>query len=121
MANNPILPSLTRLGVLSAHPTVFLLVIAYTAAWIVVQPETLDWHGAVALITLVMTLFVQRSVQRDTLAIHAKLDELLRAQTDARTDYAALDEKEPEELEAHREEARRRAEAGEPAQPVEKG
>ena len=49
-----------------------------------------------------MTLFIQRSEHRDTQAIHAKLDELLRSDPEARTELAQLDDEEPEEIEAMR-------------------
>ena len=50
----------------------------------------------------VMTLFIQRSNRRDTLALHAKLDELLRVDSDARPELTRLDEQEPEDIEQHR-------------------
>ena len=53
-----------------------------------------------------MTLFIQRSEHRDTQAIHAKLDELLRAQRGAENNLATLDDKEPEQIEAFRKKAR---------------
>jgi low affinity Fe/Cu permease len=49
-----------------------------------------------------MTLFIQRSEHRDTQAIQAKLDELLRTQGDARQGLTRLDDQEPEQIEAHR-------------------
>ena len=49
-----------------------------------------------------MTLFIQRSNRRDTLALHAKLDELLRVESRARSELARLDEHEPEEIAKHR-------------------
>jgi low affinity Fe/Cu permease len=49
-----------------------------------------------------MTLFIQRAEHRDTQAIHAKLDELLRAEGQARDELTGLDDEEPEEIEAHR-------------------
>ena len=52
-----------------------------------------------------MTLFIQQ--HRDTQAIHAKLDELLRAVGKANSDLAMLDQREPEEIEAHRDDALR--------------
>ena len=48
------------------------------------------------------TLFIQRAEHRDTQAIHAKLDELLHVHGDARNDITQLDEKEPEQIEAFR-------------------
>jgi low affinity Fe/Cu permease len=49
-----------------------------------------------------MTLFIQRAEHRDTQAIHAKLDELLRAEGKADDELATLDRREPEEIEKHR-------------------
>ena len=49
-----------------------------------------------------MTLFIQRSEHRDTQAIHAKLDELLRSDAKAKTELAQLDDEEPEDIEAMR-------------------
>jgi low affinity Fe/Cu permease len=49
-----------------------------------------------------MTLFIQRAEHRDTQAIHAKLDELLRGEGEADNELATLDRKEPEEIEQHR-------------------
>jgi low affinity Fe/Cu permease len=44
-------------------------------------------------------LFIQRSEHRDTQAIHAKLDELLRSDPKAETELARLDNEEPEQIE----------------------
>jgi low affinity Fe/Cu permease len=49
-----------------------------------------------------MTLFIQRAETRDTLAIHAKLNELLRAENHACKELTTLDEQEPEEIARHR-------------------
>jgi low affinity Fe/Cu permease len=54
-----------------------------------------------------MTLFIQRAEHRDTQAVHAKLDELLHAQQRARDGITRIDEKEPEDIERHRERARK--------------
>ena len=63
-------------------------------------------HGIATIATLLMTLFIQRSEHRDTQAIHAKLDELLRADGEARNQLTHLDEKEPEQVEAFRSKAK---------------
>jgi low affinity Fe/Cu permease len=52
-----------------------------------------------------MTLFIQRAEHRDTQAIQAKLDELLRVEDRARNELTKIDEREPEEIERHRERA----------------
>jgi low affinity Fe/Cu permease len=54
-----------------------------------------------------MTLFIQRAEHRDTQAIHAKLDELLRAHGDADEHLAKLDREEPEEIKRQRDRAMR--------------
>jgi low affinity Fe/Cu permease len=53
-----------------------------------------------------MTLLIQRAAHRDTQAIHAKLDELLRAESAARNEIADIDKQDPEEIERHRREER---------------
>ena len=56
--------------------------------------------------TWLMTLFIQRAEHRDTQAIHAKLDELLRVEGRARSELTQLDDEEPEAIEQHRSEER---------------
>lgn len=94
--------ALTRLGTLSARPEAFLVVLGYTGLWAVIQPETLDWHGAATIATWLMTLVIQRSEHRDTQALHAKLDELIRTKQDADQTLTHLDDEEPEEVERER-------------------
>ena len=97
---------LTRLGVFTAHPAAFLVVFVYAALWAIFEPEQFDWHGVATLATWVMTLFIQRAEHRDTQALHAKLDEFLHVHGRASNALTRLDDKEPEEIEKHREEAR---------------
>ena len=93
---------LTSLGVWTAHPAAYLILIAFTITWLIVEPETFDWHGAATIATWFITLLIVRAEQRDTQAIHAKLDELLKAEEGARTHLGAIDDKEPEEIEKAR-------------------
>ncbi len=99
---NPVAKALTQLGALTARPEAFLVVFAYTALWGFIQPDTLDWHGAATVATWLMTLVIQRSEHRDTQALHAKMDELLRIHRDADNELAHLDEEEPEDVERAR-------------------
>jgi low affinity Fe/Cu permease len=92
----------TVIGQGTGHPAAFGIVIIYAIAWIFSSPSTFDWHAVATLVVWMMTLFIQRSDRRDTLAVHAKLDELLRADTKARSALTSLDELEPEEIETHR-------------------
>lgn len=96
---------LTRLGVLSAHPAVFLIVFIFVALWLIFDRQNFGWAGVATISTLFMTLLIQRAEHRDTQAIHAKLDELLRANHGARSELTRLDEQEPELIERHRADA----------------
>jgi low affinity Fe/Cu permease len=94
---------LTSLGMWTASPYAFAVVIIYGALWLVFARKSLEWHGLATLATWVMTLFIQRAEHRDTQAIHAKLDELLHAHGDAKNEITQLDQKEPEQIERFRE------------------
>lgn len=91
--------SLTWLGVLTARPVAFLVVAAYGVAWLLFSPDTVGWQGVVALATWMMTVIIQRAEHRDTQAIHAKLDHLLKAIEAADTGMAKVDKLQPEEIE----------------------
>lgn len=49
-----------------------------------------------------MTLFIQLAEHRNTQALHAKMDELLRAVVDADNETAKIDKQKPKEIEAQR-------------------
>ena len=53
-----------------------------------------------------MTLVIQRAEHRDTQAIHAKLDELLKADGAANNKVMRIDDKDAEEVESARREVR---------------
>jgi low affinity Fe/Cu permease len=99
---------LTRFGVLTTHPGAFAIVLIYAGLWFVFQCETFDRHAVATLATWMMTLFITRSGHRDTQAIEAKLDELLRVHGDACNELIELDNREPEEIEEHRQRERGR-------------
>src|SRR3954463_8899374 len=96
---------LTHIGVLTARPGAFLIVLVYAVLWCVLSPETLHWHGIATMCTWMMTLVIQRAEHRDTQALQAKLDELLRVHDAASDKLTNIDRKEPEEIEEQREEA----------------
>lgn len=116
----------TQIGELTTRPAAFAVIAVYALAWLIFSPATFGWGAIATLATWLMTLFITRTEHRDTQAIHAKLDELLRAHSAARTELTALDQQDVEEIAAHRSEARHRNEAerkrppnasGEPALP----
>ena len=94
----------TQFGQAAGHPAAFLGVIAYAALWLTFARQSFDWESFATLAIFVMTLFIQRANRRDNLALHAKLDELLRVDDDARSELIRLDEQEPEVIEQHRDE-----------------
>ncbi|MGN6468178.1 MAG: low affinity iron permease family protein [Rhizobiaceae bacterium] len=93
---------LTTIGTLTARPWAFLILLAYAVLWLIFDRHSLNWHGAATLATWAMTLFIQRAEHRDTQALQAKLDELLRANGSARDDLTKIDRNEPEEIERQR-------------------
>jgi len=96
---------LTKVSVLTSKPILFGLAGAFVSAWIIYSPGEIGWHEIATMATLFMTLLIQRAEHRDTQAIHAKLDELLRANSGARNELAEIDKKDPEEIERHRKQA----------------
>ena len=97
--------ALTSLGVFTATPWAFVFVGLYAIGWAYVEPTSLDLHGVATLATWLMTLVIQRATYRDTLALHAKLDELLRAERRARDSLTRIDREEPEVIKQLRDEA----------------
>jgi low affinity Fe/Cu permease len=94
--------TLTNLGVWTARPAAFLVVFVYAVLWWAFDPDTFNWHAAATIATWLMTLVIQRAEHRDTQAVHAKLDELLKADKAARTELSHIDEDDAEEIEAKR-------------------
>jgi low affinity Fe/Cu permease len=99
----------TTLGQAAGHPAAFAIVIAYALLWVTFNTATFDWNAVATLAVWVMTLFIQRANRRDTLALHAKLDELLRVDSVARSELMRVDELEPEDIEQHRDAEVRKA------------
>jgi low affinity Fe/Cu permease len=109
--------ALTRFGEFTTHPTAFAVVIVYAFAWLFFSPETFGWAAVASLATWLMTLFINRTGYRDTQALHAKLDELLRTHGEARSELAALDDSDVEDIEEHRREQRERDASTDRAKP----
>ena len=93
---------LTKLGTLTARPWAFLILLVYAVSWLIFEPHSLNWHGVATLATWAMTLFIQRAEHRDTQALQAKIDELIRSNGGARDEITEIDQKEPEEIEERR-------------------
>ncbi|TPL54346.1 hypothetical protein FJ957_02985 [Mesorhizobium sp. B2-4-6] len=102
MVKHALREALTLGGVFTSRPSAFLILAAFTVSWIIFERETFDWHGVATLVTWAMTLFIQRAEHRDTQALQAKLDELIRATSTASDDVTEIDDKEPEKIEKER-------------------
>src|SRR3954454_12751528 len=96
---------LTDIGVLTARSAAFVIFTLYAVAWIAVG-NGLEWHSLATLATWAMTLVIQRAEHRDTQAIHAKLDELLKATHRANNDIMRIDDEDAEEVEQDRKRVR---------------
>jgi low affinity Fe/Cu permease len=107
MAENSVRKWLTAVGTWTAHPAAFVIVLIYAVLWVLLDRESLNWHGFATLATWLMTLFIQRAEHRDTQALQAKIDELLKLHHDADNKITRVDDKEPEEIEEFREEQRK--------------
>lgn len=93
---------LTQIGVLTSRPVAFGVFVLYAIGWMVFG-DGLQWHPIAVMATWGMTLVIQRAEHRDTQAIQAKLDELLKAVGDADNDLMDIDDKDAEEVEKQRE------------------
>jgi low affinity Fe/Cu permease len=97
--------ALTLLGMWAARPAALLVIPAFAILWLIFQRETFNFRSVATLVVWLMAMLIQRSVHRDTQAIHAKLDELLRAIDAASSELAKIDSEEPEAIEQKRAEA----------------
>ena len=109
MADPPKRHWTTFVGQAAGHPAAFVVVIAYALLWLTFDRATFDWNAVATLAVFLMTLFIQRANRRDNLALHAKLDELLRVDNAARSELTQLDEQEPEVIARHRDEEVRKS------------
>ena len=98
---------LTSLGVLAANPWAFAIVALYGVLWLTFDRSSFDFNAVATLAVWCMTLLIQRAANRDMQAMHAKLDELLHSQDQARNNLTLIDDKELEEIVQHRIHARK--------------
>jgi low affinity Fe/Cu permease len=93
---------LTQIGVLTSRPLAFVIFVVYAICWLTLG-DGLKWHSIAVMATWGMTLVIQRAEHRDTQAIHAKLDELLKAVGGADDGVMDIDDKDAEDVEQERE------------------
>jgi low affinity Fe/Cu permease len=96
---------------LSGRPMTFMLSVGLIVLWLVTGPifhfsDTwqLVINTGTTIITFLMVFLIQNTQNRDTAAIHLKLDELIRAEKRARNAVLCLEDASEEELQQAREE-----------------
>ena len=96
------------------HQSTFLLALSVIAAWILTGPifgfsDTwqLVINTGTTIITFLMVFLIQNTQNRDGAAIQAKLDELLRAVSDARNEFIGIEHLTEEELDEIRKDIER--------------
>jgi low affinity Fe/Cu permease len=101
----------------TGRPGAFVLAVSTVIVWAVTGPlfkfsDTwqLVINTGTTIITFLMVFLIQNSQNRDTVAIHLKLDEILRSIDEARNNVMDLEDLEDEELERIRDEYRALAE-----------
>lgn len=94
----------------AGHPTTFGVALGFLAGWIIFGP-LLDYHPVwmdffavtTGIFTFLMVFLIQNTQNRDTEALHLKLDELLRATKGARWELINSEDMEEAELDAIKE------------------
>src|SRR5262245_57829679 len=94
-----------RISELVGSSRVFLLALAILIIWWMTGPYfrysdtwQLVINTGTSVVTFLMVFLIQNTQNRDARAIHLKLDELLRAVQEARTELVSLEEQPDEEL-----------------------
>ena len=101
---------------ISGRPATFLLAVAIVVLWAVTGPlfgfsDTwqLVINTGTTIVTFLMVFLIQATQNRDTLALHLKLDELILATKNARNQIAGIEEAPDEEIESAKVEVLKRA------------
>ena len=101
---------------ISGKPATFIIATLAIAVWAITGPYfnysdtwQLVINTGTTIITFLMVFLIQNTQNRDTLALHVKLDELIVAMKGARNELVAVEELPEEELEKVKEEEKRLA------------
>ena len=94
-----------RVSVGVGRPATFLCAVALIVVWAVSGPFvgfSEAWQLAVntttTIVTFLMVFLLQNTQNRDSKAIHAKLDEMIRAQADAHDEFRHIEDKPVDEI-----------------------
>jgi low affinity Fe/Cu permease len=90
----------------SGSPLIFILATTFILVWLVTGPIfnfSTDWQLVVntgtTIVTFLMVFLIQNTQNRDSRALHLKLDELLRATPHARKEFMEAEEEDLDEIE----------------------
>ena len=99
---------------MSGHPGTFVVAMGVIVVWAVTGPifhfsDTwqLVINTGTTVVTFLMVFLIQNTQNRDSLALHVKLDELIRAIKNARNELVDLEDLSDEELKSLEEQFRR--------------
>ena len=103
-----------RIAAFTGRPLAFILALAAVVVWAVTGPIfgfsevwQLVINTGTTIVTFLMVFLVQNSQNRDSAAIQAKLDELIRAVTEARQQFIGIEHLTDTEIEKIREDLER--------------
>ena len=89
----------------AGSPWMFVLIVVVTAVWLLAGPQfhfsdtwQLTMNTVASQVTFLIAFLLQNTQNRDTRALHLKLDELIRATEGARTNLVNLERLSDEEL-----------------------
>lgn len=89
----------------AGHPLIFIGACLFLIVWVALGPSldySNDWQLVMTTVTSIipflMVFIIQNTQNRDSQAMHIKLDELLRAIEEANTDFCDLEERGDAEL-----------------------
>jgi low affinity Fe/Cu permease len=95
-----------RLAKLCGHPMMFVLAAVCTGSWAAAgrflgfsDSWLLIANTSTTVVTFVLVFLIQNARRRHSDTMHLKLNELLRAMEEARTDFADLEDRSEEEVE----------------------
>ncbi len=103
----------------TGKPVTFIISVLAIAIWATTGPlfhYSDTWQLVIntgtTIVTFLMVFLIQASQNRDSRAVQLKLDELIRAQTKARNQFADIEEATEEEIDRFRSEFKARREKG---------
>lgn len=90
---------LSRVAHWFGHPATLGALLVYSVGWLVFEKVVIGWDGWLTIAAVAMTVIIQNSQNRDTSALHAKLDCLIDALPGASDTLKKAEKLEEDEIE----------------------